>query len=265
MNPAPPVPPLHTLRPTTRFSERAADYARARPSYPREAIDAVLAGLGDPRSLAAVDVGAGTGISARLLADRGVRVVAVEPNAAMRDAAEPHPLVTWADATAERTGLPARSADLVLCAQAFHWFRAGEALGEFHRLLRPGGRLALVWNDKDLADPFTAAYTRAILEAAEDPAAEKHLQVEALRTSPLFTGLTERAFPYRQPLTRDGIAARALSASYVPRSGPRLDRLLEALAEAHARFAGPDGLVSLAYRTLVYLAAPTGPDSGTDR
>ena len=78
--------PLHQQQPTTRFSDRAADYVRFRPTYPAEAIDAVVAGLGAPEGLAAADIGAGTGISARLLAERGVGVFAGEPNAALRAA-----------------------------------------------------------------------------------------------------------------------------------------------------------------------------------
>lgn len=79
--------------PTRRFSDRADAYARFRPSYPASAIDAILAGLAPPATLEAADVGAGTGIASRLLGDRGVRVAAVEPNAAMRAAAAPHPRV----------------------------------------------------------------------------------------------------------------------------------------------------------------------------
>src|SRR5688500_14656893 len=113
---------LDALRPTERFSGRAESYVRFRPSYPAAAIDAVLAGLGDPARLVAADVGAGTGISARLLADRGGRVDAVEPNTAMRAAAAPHAGVRWHGGRAQATGLPDASVDLVLCAQAYHWF-----------------------------------------------------------------------------------------------------------------------------------------------
>ena len=82
----------YELNPTSRFSDRADDYVKYRPGYPPAAIDAILNGLGPPASLVAADVGAGTGISARALADRGVRVLAVEPNAVMANAAVPHPL-----------------------------------------------------------------------------------------------------------------------------------------------------------------------------
>src|SRR5689334_17937395 len=107
----------------SRFDDRAADYVRYRPGYPAAAIDAVVHGLGEPASLRAADVGAGTGISARLLGDRGVAVIAVEPGAAMRGAAAPHSRITWIAGRADATGLRAASVDLVLCAQSFHWFQ----------------------------------------------------------------------------------------------------------------------------------------------
>ena len=113
-----------------RFNDRAADYIRYRPTYPAEAVEAILDGLGEAGRIVAADVGAGTGISARLFGDRGVRVIAIEPGEAMRRAATPHPNVVWVAGRAEATGLASRTADLVLCAQSFHWFRTAGALTE---------------------------------------------------------------------------------------------------------------------------------------
>jgi SAM-dependent methyltransferase len=246
------LPALHGLDPTGRFTSRASDYARFRPTYPGAAVDAMLAGLGDPSRLDAADVGAGTGISSRLLADRGVRVVAVEPNAAMRDAAEPHPLVRWQAGTAEATGLPPASLDLVLCAQAFHWFRADDALAELARVLRPGRRVALLWNEKDPDDPFTAEFAAAIaLAAGDDPAASAHVRSEALFRSRLFRGAREERFAHVQPLDEEGLVGRALSASYVPKEGPARERLVATLRALAARREGRGDLV---YRVRLYLA-----------
>src|SRR3954469_6640718 len=120
-----------------RFDDRAEDYVKYRPGYPAPAIDAIVGGLGDPRRLTAADVGAGTGISARLLGDRGVHVIAVEPGGAMRGAAEPHVNVVWLAGTADATGLASASVDIVVCAQSFHWFQRHEAVAEFARVLKP--------------------------------------------------------------------------------------------------------------------------------
>jgi SAM-dependent methyltransferase len=246
------------MQPTERFSDRAQDYARHRPAYPEAAIDAVLDGLGDPAALAAADVGAGTGISSRLLADRGVRVAAVEPNAAMRAAAAPHPRVTWLDGTAERTGLPDAAADLVLCAQAFHWFEPRSTLAEFRRVLRPGARVALVWNVRDRTDPATDAYSAAVDDAMRSgEAASPGIDPHALDGVTGLRPLAPLVCPWGQSLDGDGLVGRFLSASYVPKSGPGHQRLVEGIRALHARFADPAGRIRIVYRTLVLRAVRT--------
>ncbi len=249
---------LHELNPTGRFSDRAADYVKYRPSYPPQAIDDVLEGLGDPARLTAADIGAGTGISARLLADRGVRVLAVEPNGAMRGAAEPHPRVEWREGAAESTGLADGSVDLVGAFQAFHWFEARASLRELRRVLRPGGRLALVWNKRDRADPFTAAYRAAVIEIGGECAAERmEFDPAVVPASGLFPALRLHEFPNRQALDLPGLIGRARSASYVPKAGPRWEALAGMLRGLHQRYAGGDGRVTLVYATQVYVSHRT--------
>jgi SAM-dependent methyltransferase len=247
-------PPRDVL---SRFSNRAQDYSRSRPSYAPETIDAVLAGLAAPGSLVAADIGAGTGISSRLLAQRGVRVFAIEPNEPMRTqgAGDSNPLIEWREATGEATGLPDHSLDLVLCAQAFHWLDAGRALEEFRRILKPGARSAVVWNVLDEADEFSHGYSTIVAAHATDPP-----------QSPWFTGVSS-PFPdapgwtnartiraaNAQALDRDGLLRRALSASYSPTSGPAheaLKRELLELFDSHSR----DGVVILRYQTDAHLS-----------
>ena len=156
-----------------RFDDRASDYVRYRPSYPVAAIDWILEGVGPPATLVAADVGAGTGISARLLGDRGVRVLAIEPGVKMRGAAAAHPRVTWVGGTAEATGLATGAVGLVLAAQAFHWFRPPQAIAEFARILHQAGRLAIMWNRRNETDPLTAGYGQAIVAAGDETGAER--------------------------------------------------------------------------------------------
>jgi SAM-dependent methyltransferase len=192
-----------------------------------------------------VDVGAGTGIWTALLAGRGREIIALEPNAAMRAAAPSLPGVTWAGGTAEATGLADASAALVTVAQAFHWFRADEALREFARVLVPAGRVALVWNRRSITDPFTLGYREAILSVGAETAAER------MPFDPgVFVGIFEEperhAFPHAQELDRAGLHGRARSASYVPKEGPRAEELgarLDALFDSYAA----DGRVRLVY------------------
>src|SRR5262249_47892014 len=137
-------------QPTGRFTGLAGAYARGRPDYPAAALDRIVARCGLDGSTVLVDVGCGTGISARLFAARGIRVVGVEPNDDMLAQAErAGGGVRYQKGTAEATGLPAGSAVCVLAAQAFHWFDAPRALAEFRRVLRPGGWVALLWNERD--------------------------------------------------------------------------------------------------------------------
>jgi SAM-dependent methyltransferase len=250
------TPYLHELNPTRRFSDRAAEYRLYRPDYPEAAIDTLIEGRGDPARLVAADAGAGTGIASRQLAARGVRVIAIEPNAEMRAAAEPHPLVEWRDGTAEATGLPDGSVGLVLAATAFHWFRPREALHEFHRVLIPGGRLALLWNTRDRADPLTVGYIAAVHQVhGEHPAERRRFDPAVVAAAAgEFSPPRLLRIPHAQPLDRAGLIGRALSASYVPREGPgfvELTALLDALWRRHH---DERGLVTMRYVTEVYLS-----------
>jgi SAM-dependent methyltransferase len=236
-----------------RFSDRAADYVRYRPTYPPEAIDAILDGLGPPGRLVAADVGAGTGISARLLGERGVRVIALEPGEGMRHAAAPHPNVVWAAGRAEATGLASQAVDLVLCAQSFHWFQTADALTEFARVLKERGRLAISWNRRSRSDPFTAGYRQAIVAVGGEIADEtRTFDPNVIGDSGLFSAAERKSFPNVQRLDLTGLIGRARSASYVPKSGAAGERLLSLLRALHEQYADRDGLVTLVYDTEVF-------------
>ncbi len=255
--------PMHQMNPLDRFSNRAGDYARYRPSYPAAAIAAILADLGEPGQLTAADVGAGTGISARLLADQGVNVWAIEPNAAMRQSAEPHAGVTFQAGTAEQTGLPDGSVDLVTCFQAFHWFDPAKSLDEFHRILRLTGRVALVWNERDQDDPFTAQYTQLIRVASNQHPAE-HRNLLAVETKPLassdrFQNFRHHSFVYRQAIDLPALIGRIRSTSYLPQEGVVYDQLVDDVTQLYRQWEQAQGAIDLVHRTDVFLAEPSSP------
>lgn len=253
MNAPLPSPPENA---TSRFADRASDYAKARPSYPDAIVDAVLDGLGEPSTLTVADVGAGTGVFSRLLASRGVRVIAIEPNAAMRAAAAPHPGIQWRDGTGESTGLSDNSVELVTVAQAFHWMRPDDALREFHRVLRTGGRLAHVWNIQDRSDPFTAGYCAAMERHALDPPRSPwslHDVSAVLEDHPLFTRRRVVRVPSAQTLDLQGLLARAQSASYCPKAGSGWDALSAELASLFHRFSR-EGAVNLRYSSEAHIS-----------
>jgi SAM-dependent methyltransferase len=248
------------FNPTGRFTGLAGVYARHRPSYPDAAVDFILrrCGLGGGSLL--VDVGCGTGISSRLFAGRGLRVVGVEPNADMRAAADREPpppdapAPVYQDGKAEATGLPAGVADAVLAAQAFHWFDAGPALEEFRRVLKPGGWAVLMWNERDGTDPFTAAYG-AVVRATPDAAAVEVPRGRAgdvLLSHPQYQDAERVVFPYEQRLTEEGMLGRAFSASYAPREPAAAEAFAAGLRDVFNRFQR-DGSVLLRYETAVYL------------
>lgn len=244
---------------TARFSDRASDYDAHRPSYPSEAIDAIFDGLGEANSLVAVDIGAGTGISSRLLAERGARVFAVEPNEAMRMRGAAHEcagVVEWIDGTGEATGLPNGVADVVLCAQAFHWLDTRMALEEFRRLLKPGGRAALLWNQQDARDPFTKAY-RDLLQrlATEPPRSPSYAKAppRPLIDHPEWVVAQILAFEYAQELDEPGLIGRAVSSSYCPREGEGRAAVEAGLRSLFEEFQH-EGQVLLRYETELQLA-----------
>jgi SAM-dependent methyltransferase len=259
---------LARLNPTERFSKLAELYARHRPDYPDAAIDWLIGEcrLG-PNDLVA-DIGCGTGISTRQLAARGLRVVGIDPNEPMRiQAVEAGgPAVEYRAGRGEATGLSDGEAALVVCAQAFHWFDAPAALAEFHRILRPGGHAALIWNERDESDAMTKAYGAAIRLAPEAAVIEggRVAAGQPLLDSPLFTAGRRVEFRHGQSLDEEGLLGRAFSASYVPKEPPLADRIAAALRDVFARFQS-DGRVNLRYVTAVYLARVVALPAGRRR
>lgn len=202
-----------------RFTDRVAAYVVARPSYPLEAIDAIVDGMGDPEALTVADLGAGTGISSRLIASRGPQVLAIEPNAKMREAAASDPRVRWVDGIAERTTLADASVDAAVAFQAWHWVDHAAGAAEIRRIVRLGGRLACAYNERDESDPFTVAYGEIVRRFAQDDTeARRTAALEAFATiDPAHT--TRLRFRNGHVLDRAGVHERAKSSSYLPQTG----------------------------------------------
>ena len=249
--------PLHTLNPLDRFSDRVKDYVKYRPNYPVLAIDQILEGLASPSELVAADIGAGTGISSRQLAERGVNIIAIEPNAAMRDAGREttsSSLIEWRDGTAETTNLSDASVDLITCFQAFHWFDPEPTLLEFRRILKDSGRLAIIWNNRNRNDEFTAEYSRIIRAASKNHPAESRMKTsEPLKVTPHFVNFREHTFVHKQDLDLTGLIGRAKSSSYLPNEGKAYEQLLSDLEYLFQKFSDEQDYVSLIYSTSVHI------------
>lgn len=225
---------MTSRNPTTRFSDRAEAYSAHRPSYPAAAIDALFRGLGAQSELIVADIGAGTGISTRLLAGRCAQVLAIEPNAQMREKMEPLPNVAAQDGTAEHTGLPEKSVDVAAAFQAFHWFDAVDAFREMRRIARR--RIGMVQYERNEQHPFSAAYASAIRPFVLDDT--EALRMRTLETFRTLAGpaLREAQVPFSQELTLDGVLGRVKSSSYLPQQGEAAAVLRAEMREVFNRF-----------------------------
>ena len=245
---------MHAFAGRARYSDRASQYARARPSYPAEAIEWILGQVGArPRVL---DAGSGTGIATRLLAAGGARPIALEPNLPMILASDlPVPTVC---AAGETLPLLADTFDLVTIFNAFHWLRAEEALAEVRRVLRAEGKLAVVWNDWERTDRFTDEFVTLMRSYAGDfPPEDRDAEAAPLYRSAHITDVARRDFPNRHVLDAPGLRARIESMSYIPLEGPDAIKMRERLDELFHRHAR-DGVVVHHYTTCVFVARPAG-------
>ena len=251
---------MSDLRSTERFSDRVADYVRYRPDYPVALVDWLRREHGVDASWDVADVGAGTGISAKLLLDAGHRVTAVEPNAAMRAAAEQwlgkNPNFRAVDGRADATGLPDASVALIVVAQAFHWFDEVTTRREFARILRPGGLAAIVWNTRHLGGtPFLEIYEALLQRYGTDytSVAERYADEPRMRAwfGAGFRGAAR--FDHGQRLDFDALKGRLMSSSYAPPPGhPQHAPMLDALRLLFDATA-VDGRIDFTYDTRAYV------------
>src|SRR2546423_4187356 len=207
-----------SLHPVAAGVGRAADvYERARPEYPPDAV----AWLADRLSLGpgrvVVDLAAGTGKLTRLLVPTGARVLAVEPQAEMRAVLER--AVPGADAlegTAEALPLADSSVDAVTVASAFHWFEPAKALPEIARVLRPGGRLAVIFNTRDEESELQRELTELLRPYRIPTARLREIDTTALLAASEEFGPADYAeFRHDQRFDADGLVERVASISYV--------------------------------------------------
>jgi SAM-dependent methyltransferase len=249
-----------------RFSSRVAAYVAARPRYPREIIPHLRDAIGLAPRWHVVDLGSGTGISCELFLAHGSRVTGVEPNAAMREAAE-QSLRGFAaefasvDGSAEATTLPDACCDLVVAAQAFHWFDIDAARRETVRILRPNGYALLIWNDRKIrGTPFLEDYERTLIDFGTDYLKVRHNNITDAELAAFFGPVDWRtaSFPNHQHLDRAGLRNRVLSSSYTaPPGHPNHEPMLARLDEIFTRHRDAQGRVTIEYQTELFYARPS--------
>jgi SAM-dependent methyltransferase len=224
--------------PTERFTGRVESYRRFRPTYPPAIVDLLRreCSLGFDSQIA--DIAAGTGLLTEIFLAAGFAVTAVEPNAEMRTACAAlqsrYPKLTLIDGTAEATGLPDHSVDLITVAQAMHWFDLKKTRAEFTRILKPGGWCAVIYNNRCMSgDAFHDGYEQLLIHYGIDYREVQHRHFPEERTAEFFAPSTmHRAnFPNPQALSLEALEGRILSSSYMPQPGhPRFDRMRAAIA-----------------------------------
>jgi ubiquinone/menaquinone biosynthesis C-methylase UbiE len=251
---------MPTADPTQRFSDRVENYIKARPSYPAEVIATLAKECGLAPDSRVADIASGTGMFTRLLLENGNPVIAVEPNAEMRSAAErllaAYPNFKSVAGSAEATTLPDHSVEYITAAQAAHWFDLPRAREEFIRILQPGGWVALLWNERlTSSTQFLRDYEQLLLTYAIDYKEVRHEKTTAVIGS-FFAPLAhqERVFSTDQEVDYAVLEQRLLSSSYAPlehhpNHAPML-RELKRIFESGQQ----SGKVRIEYQTRLYFA-----------
>ncbi len=244
---------MSDLHPTTQGFAAADVYERGRPDYPAAAIARIVERLDLRPGRTVLDLAAGTGKLTRLLVPSGANVIAVEPVREMRTELERRvPGVATLGGTAERIPLNDGYVDAVTVAQAFHWFNADAALREIHRVLRPGGGLALIWNARDERDSLQAALSEIIDPLEGDTPRRKQGNWKTLLVD---SGLFERServlFEHAQPVDEQRLVERVVSISFIASAPEKVRAGVEERVRELARAAQQP--IELPYMTELYL------------
>ncbi|OLE56991.1 MAG: methyltransferase [Chloroflexi bacterium 13_1_20CM_2_59_7] len=244
--------------PTQRFSSRVENYVRYRPGYPPEVLELLKRECGLKPDSVIADIASGTGILTRMLLENGNRVFGVEPNPDMRKAGEEllarYPGFASVAGTAEATTLADHSVDIITAAQAAHWFDREKARREFAGILKPGGWVVLLWNERRTdSTPFLRDYEKLLLTHGTDYQDVRHEHTAVALAAFFAPSLFEaRVFENRQEFDYPALEGRLLSSSYTPQSGhsnyePMLHELRRIFDEHQV-----ESRVSFEYNTRVY-------------
>ena len=246
---------------TTRFSDRVENYVKYRPSYPPEVVEYLKSHWWMEHSWRIADVGYGTGLFTKLLLEIGYQVCGVEPNKEMREAGEQYLKgyrnFTSFEGTAENTGLADRSVDLIIAAQAFHWFKPEETKREFRRILNSRSIVCFVWNDRETeSSDFLREYEDLLKKFGTDylQVNHRHLSGEGNDEIKIFfeRDFHQAKFKNSQNFDWQGLKGRLLSSSYAPNEGhPRFAEMIDELRNLYERHQR-NSQVKIDYTTQVF-------------
>ncbi len=241
-----------------RFSNRVENYVKYRPSYPKEVLDLFRDEMNFDKDSKIADIGSGTGISTKLFLENGNEVFGVEPNEAMREAAEEFlkefSKFKSVNGTAENTTLSENSIDFIIAAQAFHWFDQEKTRQEFKRILKNKGFIALIWNERQLdTNDFLKDYEKILIEFGTDYEQVRHENIKINDFNDAFqTEFSHSTFDNIQTLNFEGMKGRILSSSYMPSpEHPRFDELIKNLKTLFAEHQ-KNGKIQVLYDTNIF-------------
>lgn len=243
---------------TERFTDRVDDYRQYRPRYPATIVDLLARDCNLSRDATIADIAAGTGLLAEIFLAHSNRVIAIEPNARMREACATlesiYRRLECVDGTAENTHLPESSVDMVTVGQAMHWFDLPHARAEFARIVRPGGWCVIAYNHRRRGgDPFHEGYERLLNEFGIDyrEVQSDHLTYERLQEFFHPATMRQRSLLNVQTLDLEGLHGRIVSSSYMPQLGHARYEELQQAVEALFEQCQKDGSVRMEYDCVV--------------
>ncbi len=250
---------MFEIDPTKRFSKTVENYLKYRPGYPAEIIEFLQNELDFDADSIVADIGSGTGKLTSLFVKNGNLTFAIEPNAAMRSAAEQlfsgFSNFQSVNGTAEETTINTDSVDFVIAGQAFHWFEPEKAKLEFQRILKIDGKVILVWNKRiDEKSAFMQAYNDFLINWATDYEATslRKIDHEVLKRFYAPNNFQQKDFFHFQSFNFDGLKGRYLSCSYAfDKDHPKHEPAIDALRGIFERFQ-ENGIIKMWYRTELF-------------
>lgn len=244
-----------------RFSDRVENYIKFRPHYPQGVVDLLLQKNHFSANTTIADIGSGTGISAELFLKNNFNVIGVEPNNAMREAAEEilkeYTNFTSINAKDVNTTLENNSVEGIIVAQAFHWFDKEKFKAECKRILKPNEQVALIWNDrKTEGNDFLKLYEEFLHMFATDYAQVNHKNTQSTEVFDAFFGkgnYAEYTLANHQDLDLFGLRGRVLSSSYMPNADSKeYEYMMYVLRKIYQRYQ-ENNKVRLEYNTKIYV------------
>ncbi len=248
-----------TSNSTTRFSSRVKDYVLYRPGYPSEITDYLSQNYGLRSDSIIADIGSGTGKSSEMFLDNGNTVYGVEPNVDMRLAAEKlfedNPYFISVDGKSEDTTLPDKSINFIIAGQAFHWFDPIETKKEFSQILKPGGKVILIWNEREPNQTgFMGEYDAFLYKYSTDYKEIDHRNIDETKIASFYSpgSFQEEDFENSQNFDFEGLKGRYNSSSYaIPASDPGYSDVIQVLTELFMKYEN-DGEIVMKYVTKLF-------------